>query len=176
MAELQHKAVIRTYGYSGPGVDKPSVSVKKTGSRRYVLRVSQHFDSAALLTAHYPAFDPAILIENGNKKPGGPTIESLLVVKGRRFADGIPPVSLTHQRNVWKFSLNLAGSKAYDTLQYESSANPGGVYHSGTVKLEFHVQLPGTLVSTNGHRLSHGVISWNLLALKSPVLTATSRG
>lgn len=178
VAALRRKAEQRTLGYVGAGVGKPVVSLHEVSTHRFVLSVSQHFDSVALLNAHYLAFDPAVFLFASSKKPSGPTVEALEVVDGGR-ADGRSgtgpnAVKLTHQGKDWSFVMNL-GPKAYESLQFEAKDNPGGVYHSGTVDFEIHVKLPGHVVSTNGRRLAGGLVSWNLYALTTALLTVTTR-
>lgn len=168
-----------THGYVGPGVGKPVVTLVKVGSAQYVLTVSQRFADAAVLARHYAAFDSASLdIDEKTDTTTGISTETLVVDKPTSDGPKPPAVALVHAGHDWSLTFTLS-PKSFAELAAQAKQLNGIIAQSGApagiLILAEQVHLPGTVSSTNGTREPHGLVSWNLLKLRSRVLTVSSK-
>jgi len=184
-----------THAFAGPGVSKPVVTLVRLSKHVLELTVSQKMTSLALLNKHGDAFNPASLSLDVSPAKGvvptptdplglmGPRTEKVTVSPGDRTStSGASSAGdtfhVTHVGHTWNFLVSES-AKAFAQSRKEiasltATAKKEGVSPTALV-VQIHVKLPGKVVSTNGHRLAGGVVSWDLFHLTSPKLSLKTK-
>jgi hypothetical protein len=178
-AKLLAAAKKGTHAFAGEGVGRPAIKLVRLSKHTLRLVISQKLASLALLNEHGGAFDAAALSLDVSPAKG-PRTEKVTIEPGITSDpnEGGDTLHVTHVGHTWSFVLTeSAKGFAQDrksAAAWASTAKKAGLSPK-LFAAEFHVKLPGKVVSTNGKRLAGGAVSWDLLHLASPELTVSTK-